>query len=69
VRLGAIDDVLEMGLRLGERPAFGGDVAVVEAEARNAELGDELERRVELRLGGAERVLGRVPLMWSRMRA
>ena len=51
--------MLEIGLRLGERPAFGGDVAVVEAEARNAELGDELERRVELRLGGGERVLAR----------
>jgi len=40
--------VLDIRFRLGERPTFGGDVAVVEAEPGDAELGDEFEGRVEL---------------------
>ena len=53
VPLGLGDDRLEVGRRLGEGAALGRDVAVVEAVVRDAELVEELERRVELRPGAA----------------
>ena len=48
VLLGLADHHIQVGARLGERPALGCDVAIVEAVERDAELDDELERRIEL---------------------
>ena len=49
VALDGCHDRVEHRPRLGERAALRRHVAVVEREERNAELRDELERRVELR--------------------
>ncbi len=56
VRLGRVDDRGEVGARLGERRALRRDVAIVEAVVGDAELLEELERRVELGPGGRHRV-------------
>ena len=48
-------------LRLGERFAFGGHVAVVEGVERGAELLDELERHAGAVLGVLDRVGAVVP--------
>jgi hypothetical protein len=44
---------------LAQRVAFGRNVAIVEAEERRAELGNELEGGVDLEFGEFERVLAR----------
>ena len=49
-------------LRLGQRGAFGGDVAVVEAVERGAELLDELEGHA----GAVDGVLDRIGLAFPR---
>ena len=49
VALDGRDDGVEHRARLGEGAALRRNVAVVEGEERDAELGDELECRVELR--------------------
>ena len=54
------DDGVEVGLRLGVGVPFRRDVAVVEAEERHAELLEELERGVELGLGGEHRLESRI---------
>jgi len=41
---------------VGEGPALGRDVPIVEAVERDAELGEELEGRIELRAGGDHRI-------------
>ena len=53
---GVVDHCFQASLRLGEGPAFGGDVTVVEAEVGDAELGDELECRIEFRPPGGDRI-------------
>ncbi len=57
---GVVDHRLEVGLRLGGRPTLGGDVAVVEAVERDTELGDELERGVELGSSGGQGIQPRL---------
>jgi hypothetical protein len=52
---GLVDHGVEVPARLGERGTFGGDVAVVEAVERHAELVEELERGGHLVCGRAER--------------
>ncbi len=60
VLAGEVDHLVEVAARLGERRALGGDVAVVEAVERHAELRHELERGVHLRAGGDHRIDRRV---------
>jgi hypothetical protein len=56
VLLGVIHHCIHVGLRLGERPTFWCDVPVMEAEEWDTELGDELERGVELGSRRRERI-------------
>jgi hypothetical protein len=53
----AVDDRRQQVRRLAVAPAFGRDIAVVEGEEGHAQLLEELEGRVELRLGRRERLL------------
>ena len=47
-RAASVDHLIELGRRFGELLALGGDVAIVEAVERHAQLGEELERGVHL---------------------
>src|SRR6266508_3447220 len=57
---GVVDHRLEVRARLRERRALRGDVAIVEAVERHAELRDELEGGVELGPRGRHRVQPRL---------
>ena len=53
---GVVDHRLQVRPRFRERPTLRGDVAIVEAVERHAQLGEELEGGVELRLRRDHRV-------------
>jgi hypothetical protein len=54
-------DLVEVAVALGERPAFGCGVAVVEALELQSELGAELEARGGALAGGLHGIVRLVP--------
>ena len=60
--LDQVDDLVEHAVALGERGAFGRQVAIVKGVVGHAELGEELERGTNALLAALDRVGVRVPL-------
>ena len=59
--LGKVDYLVQVAVRLRQRRALGGDVAVVEAVVVHAEAGDEVERHAHAAQGVVHRVDRVVP--------